>query len=141
MTTDFPLIDFTAAGSSLGGYGQLTTGAVVQVADNFTPTEDGSNVTMKIRMDNFDNGNRDWKFAHRMRYVGDSTSAAQTLTIRWADNNNDTYSTGRTIDISSPNNKLTRLGRFKSRSHELEYSGSEQVRIEGLDLDVTDGVH
>ena len=139
LTTEFPIISMTNTSDT--GFGQFTTGEVFTINDNFIPSEGGNNISMRIRIDHFDNDSRDWKYAHQLRYVGDSTNNSQTITVKWADDNNTTYSAGRTIDISNSKDKLTRLGRFKSRSHQIEYSGSEQIRIEGLDLDITEGTH
>lgn len=169
----FPLVGYTITDDSRIGEGIMADGRLIWLHDNYVPVDitievssseyvttgyvnagyfvtsggigQSDNITLKIRIDNFDASSRDWKFAHQLRYVGDSTATPQDLIIRWNDDNNiatgDSYTGNRTIDISSPLHKLTRLGRFKSRSHELEYSGSEQIRIEGLDLDITEGVH
>ncbi len=96
---------------------------------------------MTVRLDNVDFDSRDWKYCHQLRYVGDSTAGTNNMTFKWSDDNNKSYSTGRTIDISSSLNKLTRLGRFKSRSFEATFSGDEQIRFEGIDLDITEGTH
>lgn len=168
----FPLVGYTITDDSRIGEGIMSGGRLVWANDNYVPTDstlsdtalyvsngyviDGyvemgggvgseANINMIVRTDNWDADSRDWKFAHQIRFVGDSTVNPQDLTIRWNDDNNvatnDTYTGTRTIDISSPLNKLTRLGRFKSRSFEFEYSGSEQIRVEGLDLDISEGTH
>ena len=137
----FPMISATSVGVDSTGYGQFTNGLIFTLTDTLVPSEDSVDLTMTIRSDHFDADSRDWKYAHQLRFVGDATAASQNITIKWADDSNASYSTGRTIDISNSNNKLTRLGRFKSRSHQVDYSGSEQIRIEGLDLDVSEGTH
>ena len=171
VISGLPLVGYTLTDDSRIGEGILATGELVYVVDNYVPydtevsgavdyvtagyvgtgyvvlgsTADSNIITMKVRLDNYDADSRDWKFAHQLRYVGDSTQNAQDLQVRWCDNNNHQTNyddfTDRTIDISSPLNKLTRLGRFKSRSFEFEYTGSEQIRFEGVDLDVTEGSH
>lgn len=138
-TTNFPVISFTQTSNT--GYGQFTTGELFTVADNYVPQDNGNTITMKIRLDNFDADSRDWKYAHQLRYVGDATEASANLTIKWSDDNNASYSAGRTIDISNSKNKLTRLGRFKSRSHEVSFASNEQVRMEAIDLEITEGTH
>ena len=76
-----------------------------------------------------------------MRYIGDTTSNAQDLTVRWSDGSEREFNAGRVLDISDNKNKLTALGRFKSRSWELAYQGNEQIRIEGIELVVDVGSH
>lgn len=168
---NFPLINYTITDDSRIGEGIMADGTLVYANDEYVPSDTtkidtadyvdtayvatdyvetggvGSveTIIMKIRLDNFDNDNRDWKFAHQLRFVGDETVNSNDLTVRWNDGNNvatgDRYTGTRTIDLSNNLNKLTRLGRFKSRSFEFEYSGNEQIRFEGIDLDVTDGTH
>lgn len=137
----FPFIAFTATGASTEGFGIFTNGDVFTINDDYDPVEDGTALNLKVRIDHFDNGNRNWKFAHQLRCVGDSTGSSATMTIKWADDNNKTYSSGRTIDIADSKNKLTRMGRFKSRSHEIDVTTTEQVRLEGLDLEFSEGTH
>lgn len=167
-----PLVGFTISDTTRRGEGCLSDGRLIFVADNYRPfdtiaagpdgyveagyvgadyvfddadTASNNAITLKIRLDNWDNNNRDWKFAHQLRFVGDATEQSQDLLVRWCDNKNTetvyTAFNDKTIDVSSPLNKLTRLGRFKSRSFELEYSGTEQLRIEALDIDITEGSH
>jgi hypothetical protein len=169
------LVAYSITDDSRIGEGILAGGELVYVKDNYEPSDqqkddtdpyisgtgyyvgtDTSYVTggsdaesdpivMKIRLDNFDNNSRDWKFAHQLRYVGDPIvqQHAVNLSISWndSDNNESGYTTARTIDISDDKNKLTRLGRFKSRSFHLEYEDTHQIRIKGLDLDITEGTH
>ena len=169
VITGIPLVSYTVTDDSRIGKGILATGEVIYFIDNFTPydglgssgagyidsdyidatyyvgstTATTSPMEMIIRLDNWDNDNRNWKFAHSMRFVGDETESSQMLTIKWNNENNlpANYTHSTTIDIGSANNKATRLGRFKSRSHEFVYQGTEQIRFEGIDLDVSEGTH
>jgi len=118
------------------------------VATDYVVESSGSSsyeaIKFLIRMDNWDGGNRNNKFCHQIRAVCDETANPQNLTVRWNDGesfgNAPDFTGTRTIDLQSNHNKLTRCGKFKSRSFELEYQGSEQIRVKGLDLVLTGGV-
>jgi len=104
---------------------------------------DTDNVEITVRLPAWDNNNRDWKFHHQLRYVGQETDNSETLTINWYDEQdwNGTASGTTTIDISSNKNKATRLGRAKSRTYELYYEGDELFACNGLELEFSDGTH
>lgn len=113
------------------------------VVEGGTGTSASNAIQMIIRLDNWDGGNRNNKFLHQLRVVCDETAAANTMTVRWNDGqsygNGPGYTGTRTIDLSANENKLTRLGKFKSRAFELEYQGTEQIRVKGVDLTLTGG--
>ena len=93
---------------------------------------------MKSRLGMYDGGTSRYKFPDSIKQVSDRTPNSQTLTVRWADANNDTFSTDRTMDTSL-NSKMTRLGRFQRRNIEIEYTGSDMLRIEALEMPLTVG--
>jgi hypothetical protein len=76
-----------------------------------------------------------YKYPINYRTVADRTVASQTLTLRWANENSSTWNADRTTDMSIFQ-KIMRPGRFQRRNHEIEYSGTEQVEIEGIEVDV-----
>lgn len=162
--SQFPLIAWTITDTSRIGQGILASGEIISLFDNFVPQDgeagaryittgymaDGyyigaaatvSPIDMRIRINNWDGGNRDWKFCRQVRYVGDTTANSQDLTIAWSNGNTRDFNAGRILDISDDKNKLTAVGRFKSRAWELRYAGNEQIRVEGLDIDIDLGSH
>ncbi len=155
----FPLVDWTKRQGTIERFGEgiLSNGDLITLKDNLIPqdsllsskyVEDGyveagyveesagttANINLKTRTGMFDAGTNQYKFLSNLKHVADTTTTTQTLTIKWSNENNSTFTTGRTIDTSK-NEKLTRLGRFRRRNHELDYSGSEVLRIEGLEGD------
>ena len=168
----FPLVAYTMTDNARIGEGMMLNGQLVFAVDNFTPADgvvpltgdiyvaadyvatdyviESSGVSsyeaikMVIRLDNYDAGNRNWKFLHQLRVVCDETANSNNMTVRWNDGqsygNAPAYTGTRTIDLQSNTHKLTRLGKFKSRAFEMEYQGSEQIRVKALDLTLTGGV-
>lgn len=159
--TAFPLVTWTITDDSRIGEGVLSSGELISVADNFNPSDSKStegyidssyisdyyiasssisnNIKLVIRINNWSGESGKAKYMSQLRWAGDSTSEPQTITVRWSDGNNRNYTSGRTLDISNLNNKLTRLGRFKNRSFEFEYSGNEQIRMEGFYATLEEG--
>lgn len=136
---DLPVVAFTKSTGSVPGRGILSDGDIIRFLDKFTPTDDSTNIPMTLVFSHLDFDTRETKFMHKLRYVGDQATATQNLGVQWADENHATYSTVRNIDLSSSESKLTRLGKFKSRGFKLTYSGSEQVRIQGLIAEIRKG--
>ena len=158
----FPLVDWTLSTSSILGRGIFKNGDVVEFKDDFNPVDtigassyyvtgyidagyfdDGStstdNIPLKIRIGHLDFETRENKFMAKLRYVGDQTTSEQDLDVQWADENHDTFTTARVIEIDKANSKLTRLGNFKSRTFDLSFSGDEQIRIQGLIAEIRKG--
>ena len=93
---------------------------------------------MKSRLGMQDNGTNHFKYPSELRQVSDLTPNAQNFIIRWANESNVSFNTGVTLDTSLYN-KATRMGRYRRRNYEIEYSGTDVIRIEALEGDVTVG--
>lgn len=125
------------------GYSVFEAG--VFEAGVFEETSDiGSNIDVIIRtgMNDFDSGYREgsrYKFQSKEAVLMESTTSAQTVTIKHSDENSKSFGTGRTVDTSSDRKELFRGGRFMKRNYQLEYSGNEQVYFESLDVAVRGG--
>jgi len=125
---------------AVSGYTSVIDLTQASIGGGYT---DIDNVEVTVRLPAWDNNNRDWKFHHQLRYVGQETDNSETLTINWYDEQdwNLTPSGTTTINISSNKNKATRLGRAKSRTYELYYEGDELFACNGLELEFSDGTH
>lgn len=100
-------------------------------------------IDVTIRTGPQDGGTNKYKYARYLEVVGDYTTSAADITVNWSDTTSlDSAYTGggRTIDLSTKN-KLSRLGRFIARSHQLTYSGTLPIRLTALELDVAKGEH
>lgn len=170
--TQFPLVMYTQTDDARIGEGIMLNGQMVYARDNYSPVdtviplgtdpyvasgfvatdyvdEGGSGTTAQqaiefiIRIDNWDGGNRNWKYCHQLRMVCDQTVNSQNMTVKWQDGDSigtPDFTGTRTIDLQKNVHKLTRLGKFKSRSFEVTYSGNEQIRVKAIDLTLTNGV-
>lgn len=96
-------------------------------------------IPMRVRIPEWDGGSMTLKFGHRLELVGTTLAGHDIDTpvrVRWSDDHFRTFSPWR--DLSTDfQQKLTRLGKFKRRSHEISYEGLNRIRIEGIELDVS----
>ena len=156
--TNFPVVGWTKRLGSTERYGEgiLMNGDLISVTDNLSPEDTvgsfgyvadgyvaanyvtsigsgGTNINLITRTGMFDGGVNRFKFPESLAITGDRTSNTQTTTVKWSNEKSNNFNSGRTLD-SSKHQRLTRLGRFKRRNHEVSYSGSDVVRWEGIDL-------
>ena len=156
--TKFPLVGWTKRRGEIQRYGEgiLSSGDLITLNDNLLPqdtllasgwVEDGwvetgwvasvgessTGITMKSRMGQWDGGTDAFKYPKSYRQVSDESTT--DLTLRWANENNTTFTTGKTLKTSKYS-KTTRNGRFRRRNHEIEFSGAEIKRIEAIEVDI-----
>ena len=89
---------------------------------------------MRLRTDNFEAGTSLGKMVSGLRIKADQKSAS-ALRIRWSDDDYQTWSAWRSIDLSKKVPMLPGLqGTFAKRAYELEYAGSDPIRFSRLEL-------
>ena len=161
----FPLMDWTTRQGSTERFGEgvFSNGDLVSLNDNLIPQDTllastyvvtdyvvagyvvdagaaTSGIAMKSRLGMADIGSNKYKYPSELRHVADITSNSNTLTVKWADENNSSFNTGRSIDTSEYR-KENQLGRFRRRNHQIEYSATEVLRLEALEIDMNIGEH
>lgn len=166
----FPLVQWVVANDVTGsnittGKGILSTGDYLESYDDFYPQDrirgstyvatdyvesgyisdiagSGDQITLKVRIGHLDFDTRAKKFMHSLRPVCDETDSSQTLYVKYTDSGHDEdFTLPRSIDLGNDNDKLTRLGHFRNRTFQLEYSGDEAVRLQGLEVEVVPATH
>lgn len=154
-----PIIATTINHSSLTvAQAQLINGDVITVLDNLHPVDtknaasyfvegadyvdadyvvstnpDGANIEMVITTGFFDGGTTREKQGAELEIVGSRTKDTQNITIKWANENTESFTAGRSYDLSKYY-KLTKLGVFVRRSFQVVCVVSEQVRLFALEL-------
>jgi len=163
--TKFPLMDWTTRQSSTERFGEgiFSNGDLLSLNDNLVPQDtllastyvvtdyvvagyvqdagaSTAGIAMKSRIGMMDMGSNKYKYPTELRHVGDITSGSNTLTVKWANENNSSFNAGRAIDTSEYR-KENQLGRFRRRNHQIEYSATEVLRLEALEIDLYTGEH
>lgn len=161
--TKLPLIGWSVRTSTTirNGEGMLSNGDIFTIKDDLTPTDTlfgeyvtddyvaggyytesggaGTNISIICRHGQTDHGNINNKVGNFLKLVHDLTPNSQTITHKQAYENNASFSSGRTLDTSK-RQKLNRLGRYERRNDQVEYSGSDRLQYEGIEIDFDVGL-
>jgi len=156
---------FNPTVSARAGEGMLFNGDIITLSDNMIPQdsiggflgyfvanymEDGyftsatlgttSAIPLKIRTGLWDGGTSKLKTQYSLKPIIEETATSQDLVIQWStrDEQNGTFTTGRTIDTSK-RAILRRGGIFTKRNFQLSYTGTDPFYMTELELDVTLG--
>jgi len=153
----FPLMAWSTRNGTQSRYGEgvLFNGDLITINDNFVPqdtllassyvatgyvatgymlesSESGTAISLKVRTGQSDGGMDDKKTLPNIRHVGDLTTTSQNLTVKWAKENNASFNAGTTVDTSKFQ-RVNRIGSFRRINFEIDYSGTEVVRLEALE--------
>ena len=112
-----------------------SNGTIYQMLPTYT-NDYGNPIKVLGITDKFDNNNNMTKFHSRLEVVGDITSSAGSLGISWSDDDYNTYSTERTVDLAKARPRLTRLGAFERRAFKLTFEEDLPLRLEAFEFDV-----
>jgi hypothetical protein len=103
----------------------------------FSPSvyqDNSSNFTVRIVTDTqmFDSYNR--KTMSKFIVYADRPTSSANLLVYYTDDDYQTYSTARTIDLNQEYPSLTRLGTFRRRAFKLEFASNHPLRIHYLEV-------
>jgi len=93
-------------------------------------------VTNKYDMDSY---NR--KFMSSLKLVGDSYSPTNVVTFYWTDDDYQTWSNAKTIDMNDDFPAFQRLGAFRRRAFKFEHTANSPLRLESVEVVYTEGAN
>ena len=128
-----------ASYTSGGGFDLVqdsTTGSVYAIDSNIYQ-DSGKPIKFRIRTPKFDGGDNKTKFFPRLEIIGDKVSA--TTYLRYSNDDYQTWSNYRPIDMSLQRSKLDRLGKGRRRAFDMINYDNQPMRIESLELSVEEG--
>jgi Phage stabilisation protein. len=121
---------------------QTNSGKVYSInPTSFVYQDDGTNYTLLIQTSKVDFDNAKRKFFSRLNVIGDIQPNSTILNIAWADDDYNTFSNSRSVDMSSNNPYLTQLGSARRRAFRLSNTTNGPLRLEALELEYTEGLH
>lgn len=94
----------------------------------------GVPIDLMFRTARLDGGSTEVKVMSRLTVVGDKL--ADTMMIRQSDDDCNTFSAYRPVDLSLERPSLRRLGKFRRRTIEGRHIGNTSPRIEALEMEV-----
>lgn len=134
----------TSAGTRVSyAISRSDTGGKVFVIDpsNLTYQDNGTTYTMTIQTSKYDANTINWKFLNKLSLVGDTCTIANTMSISWSDNDYQSFSTPRDIDLYTNNPYIMNCGKFRRRAFKLSNTVNAPVRLEALELQLRQGIH
>jgi Phage stabilisation protein len=134
----------TSAGTRLlFSISRSDTGGKIFTIDpsNLTYQDNALPYTMTCQTTKFDGETMNFKFLYKLSMIADTTPTVNALTIVWSDDDYQTWSAGRTIDLNSNNPYIMNCGRFRRRAFKFVNSVNNPVRLEAMELQVKTGIH
>lgn len=101
--------------------------------------DDGVNFTTRVQTERLMFETMHNKFMSRLLVVSDRTTIPALLEVRYTDDDYQTYSAVRTIDLSLDAPVLHRLGKFRRRAFDLQLTANVPQRMRHLEVDFNIG--
>lgn len=78
----------------------------------------------------------------RLAIVGDSPNGTTNcpLTVEWSDDDYNTYSTPRTLNLNGTMSAILRLGYFRRRAFRFTFNQPYLLRLEAIEVDINNGI-
>lgn len=98
-------------------------------------TDDGVYIDYLVRTALMDFGNTMTKFIRRVEPIGDKTEVASNLLIRHTDDDYQTFSPYRKVDLNRERPQLKRLGSTRRRGYEVRHTDTPRIRLSALEVE------
>ncbi len=98
------------------------------------------NYTFRIVTESLDFGTLNRKMMARWSLLVDRPSVTSYVQLYWSDDDYQTYTGPRQININSDLPTTHRLGQFRQRSFKLEYVDNYPFRVQRFEVDVNKGI-
>jgi hypothetical protein len=110
-----------------------SNGSVYEI-DEAVFSDDGIPISMLIRTGKLDGGSTKAKTEGRCEVIGNKID--ETLMIRHSDDDYQTNSPYRIVNLDAERSQIWRQGRFRRRSYDLRYLADNALQISELELDI-----
>jgi len=109
-----------------------TTGKIYKL-DPYTYRDDGTNILVEAVSSLIDLEDNNRKTCHMFTLICDRLTASSFATLSYSDNDYQSWSAGRALDLSS-RPFLLNLGMFRRRAFKITYTDNYPLRIEAIEL-------
>ena len=114
----------------------VSGGNVYEIAESATD-DNGAYIDYVHRLGKIDSRNNKPKFMSGLEIIGDKVSA--NAYVRYTDDDYQTYSYYRKVDLSLKRSRLARLGSYRRRAMVIRHTDSSRFRVEALECDIEQG--
>lgn len=97
-------------------------------------------ITLDIVTNKYDMDTINRKFLHNFRIVGDRYQT-NSVDVRWTDDDYQTWSNWKTINLADDFPNLPRLGSFRRRAFQVRHTGNYPLRMESFEVTYSVGDH
>jgi len=101
--------------------------------------DENDNIVVEIRTNKYDMDTYNRKFGHVARIVGDRYSTSNPVTLTWTNDDYQTWSNDKTVDLNDDYPAFQRLGHFRRRAWKIKHTGNAPLRLEALEVVYEDG--
>lgn len=113
-------------------YVQHYSSGVVYKLDSTIYADDSAPIDMRVKTLVWDGGTRNWKTFPDVGLVADVASARGLL--RYSNDDYNTWSSYRSIDMSTIRQHLTRMGRARRRAYEFRFTANTPMRARAIEF-------
>lgn len=132
----FDMVSYVKAGN-LDLVQDSTTGSVYSM-DTGTFQDNNLPIKYQIRTSKFDGGNNKEQYFAKFELIGDKIDG--TAYVRYSNDDYQTWSKYRPVDLSAQRSQLYRTGRGRRRAYDIINYDDALVRLEAMEITLTEGV-
>lgn len=115
-----------------------SNGTVYKV-DPSSNIDDATTIICDITTNKYDMDSYNRKFMSSLKLVGDSYSPSNIVTFYWTDDDYQTWSNAKTIDLNDDFPAFQRLGQFRRRAFRFVHALDMPLRLESVEVVYTEG--
>ena len=116
-----------------------TTNSAIYRFNDTLYQDNGTNFTCTIITEASDFGTLNRKTMRRLSVIGDRPSSNANLNVQWSDDDYQTYSTARSINLNQDLPCTYNLGWFRQRNFKLTFTANENMRLQELEVEINKG--
>lgn len=120
----------------------LDTGKVYKLNQTIPVyTDDGISYTFLIQTAKLDLQTERRKRVTKLAIVGDSYSTTNPVSVSWSDDDYQSFTTARQVDMVNNRTYLTNCGMTRKRAFRITNTTTVPIRLERLELEIAEGLH
>lgn len=141
-TSTFPLTNSVGITTSANAMTYFTIGtstsAIYKVSDSLYQ-DNGTNFTCTIRTESSDFGTLNRKTMPKLILIADRPTSDTNIDIQWSDDDYQTYSTARSVNLNQDLPCTYNLGWFRQRNFKLTFTANQDLRLQELEVQINKG--
>ena len=107
--------------------------------DTAATNDAGTGILCELVTNRYDMDTYNRKFMSSCKIVGDRDSSANSVSLQWSDNDYQSWSNVKTIDLTDDFPAFHRMGSFRRRAFRIKHSSDNPLRLESLEVVYTEG--